>query len=90
MGSKSTRLTLPDGSFIESLVQSVKPDQWSPHGVRYRLAWIQKGKCRVLFDNHHGKTDHYHVDDVEKQYVFTTVEKLWVDFRKEIELLGGM
>jgi len=70
-------------------MKQVRPDKWRPHGVRYRLAWIQKGKCRVLFDNHHGKTDHVHVDGVESMYSFSTIAKLRQDFEATINELGG-
>ena len=34
---------LSDGSFIEGSIEAITPDRWRPHGVRYRLAWIQEG-----------------------------------------------
>jgi len=88
MGS-SSRIDLQDGSFIDWQVTPIRADKWRPHGVRYRLAWIQDGKCRVLFDNHHGKVDHIHVDEKEKKYEFISVEKLWNDFFEEVRNLGG-
>jgi len=88
MGS-SVRTTLSDGSYFDWSITRIKPDKWRPHGIRYRLAWIQNGECRVLFDNHHGKQDHYHVDGLEKEYPFASAEKLWLDFRTEIRKLGG-
>lgn len=89
MGS-SVRTTLPDGSYVDWSITRIKPDKWRPHGVRYRVAWIQKDVCRVLFDNHHGKHDHCHVEGKEKDYEFTTVERLWADFREEVRKLGGL
>ena len=89
MGRVSNRVTFPGGSFIESSIQEVKADEWRSHGVRYRLAWVQNGKCRVLFDNHHGKKDHRHIDGVESSYEFKTVGSLWLDFRAEVKRLGG-
>lgn len=67
----------------------IKPDQWRPHGARYRLAWIKNGKCRVLFDNHHGKKDHFHVDDEEYPYEFKSVRQLRLDFEAQVRKLGG-
>ena len=74
---------------MEGMIEQIKPDKWRPHGVRYRLAWIQNDTCRVLFDNHFGKIDHCHIDGIEKDYEFLSVEKLIDDFRKEIRKLGG-
>ena len=85
----SVRRVLIDGSFIEYSVTTIRADKHRPHGVRYRLAWIQKGHCRVLFDNHHGKTDHCHVDGKEHDYSFKTVDALFDDFLAEVKKLGG-
>jgi len=88
MGS-SVRMALPDGSYVDWSLHRIKPDKWRPHGVRYRLSWVQNGDCRVLFDNHHGKRDHCHLDGVERDYDFTSPEILWSDFLGEIRRLGG-
>lgn len=88
MGS-SVRTTLPDGSYVDWSLTRIKPDKWRPHGIRYRVAWIQNEVCRVLFDNHHGKADHFHVDGIEKSYDFSTAEQLWSDFGDEVRKLGG-
>jgi hypothetical protein len=71
---------LADGSFIELVVDVIKPDTWRRHGYRYRLAWIQKNQCRVLFDNHHGKTDHVHIDQQDRPYCFNGIDQLIFDF----------
>ncbi len=88
MGS-SVRTQLRDGSYIDWSIIRIKRDRWRPHGIKYRVAWVEDGKCRVLFDNHHGKEDHCHVDGAEKAYDFTTVEQLWSDFHAEVRQLGG-
>ena len=90
MSPKLARPDLPDGSFIDISIDEIAPDRWRPHGVRYRFAWIDKGVCRVLFDNHHGKHDHLHIDGVEMEYRFISVEKLYDDFTSEIRSLGGL
>ena len=89
MGPKLPRQILDEDNFLEIAYYETEPDQWRPHGVRYRLAWIQKGVCRVLFDNHYGKADHFHVDGKETQYVFSTVYQLRLDFINLIKELGG-
>ena len=68
---------------------SYRSDKERPHGVRYRIAWIQNEVCRVLFDNHHGKRDHVHLDGIESDYEFVTVDDLWEDFLTEVRKLGG-
>jgi len=89
MSPRLERTYCPDGSYIDASVQSIEPDQWRPHGVRYRLAWIQNGKARVLFNNHHGKGDHFHIDGKEHSYSFSTVKQLGLDFAAQVKLLGG-
>lgn len=89
MSPRLERLPLPDGSFIESSIDRIAPDRWRSHGVKYRLAWIQDGECRVLFDNHHGKGDHIHIDGKEYPYAFISVEQLSRDFETEVRKLGG-
>ncbi len=83
------RKRLADGSFIDASVEIIKPDKWRPHGVRYRIAWVQGEKCRVLFDNHHGKFDHFHADDAEYEYKFQSIERLFEDFERLVQMLGG-
>ena len=90
MSPKLARRDLPDGSFVDISIDTIEPDRWRPHGVRYRFAWVEKGQCRVLFDNHHGKQDHCHVDGVEQEYRFVSVEQLYDDFAAEIRNLGGL
>lgn len=83
------RKRLGDGSFVDASVEIIKPDKWRPHGVRYRLPWVQGDQCRVLFDNHHGKGDHFHVDGDEHEYSFQGIKKLFDDFEKLVSMLGG-
>ena len=89
MSPKLERTDLSDGSYIDVSIDRIKPDRWRPHGVRYRMAWVKNGECRVLFDNHHGKGDHLHVDGEELPYEFTSVEQLARDFAQEVRKLGG-
>ena len=89
MSPRLQRIRLSDESFLDRSIEQIEPDQWRPHGVRYRFAWIQGEECRVLFDNHHGKGDHCHIDGVESPYVFTTAEKLFEDFLEAVRKLGG-
>lgn len=51
----------------------------------YKINWIayneDNPKERVLFDNHHGKVLHYHIDQDKKGIIFT-----WVSREKTEEL----
>ena len=89
MSPKLNREILSDGSFVDGSIEQIAPDQWRPHGVRYRLAWVQDGERRVLFDNHHGKGDHFHIDDAEYSYTFRSIDELARDFAEQIRKLGG-
>ncbi|MGK5084662.1 DUF6516 family protein [Bdellovibrionota bacterium FG-1] len=89
MSPKLPRRYLDEQNFLEIAYYEIQADQFRPHGWHYRLAWIQNGKCRVLFDNHHGKADHYHADDEEFLYTFSDVDQLIADFTSLIRKLGG-
>ena len=43
----------------------------------------------MLFDNHHGKKDHMHIDGVEHPFEFESISQLRREFEKAIEVLGG-
>ena len=75
-------------SFVEWKVSAIRPDRWRRHGVKYRLAYIVGGRCRLLFDNHKGKKDHYHLDGKEYDYNFVDVTTLRRDFEKMLIKLG--
>ena len=42
----------------------------------------------LLYDNHHPKGHHRHVETLEELYVFTTVRQLVSDFTSEASKLG--
>ena len=89
MSPKFPRHLLDEENFLEIAYYEIETDQFRPHGWRYRLAWIQKDACRVLFDNHHGKADHYHVDGQEFPYEFSSVDQLVKHFVDLIRKMGG-
>lgn len=84
------RFSLADGSIVDWSITPIRPDQWRPHGVKYSMAWVQNNVCRVLFDNHHGKKDHCHIDGKEAPYEFRDVEQMIKDFKKVVHRLGGI
>ena len=87
---KLPRRYIDENSFLEMAYYEVEPDQFRPHDWRFRLAWIQNGNCRVLFDNHFGKADHYHIDGEEFPYIFSNLDQLIADFMDHIKKLGGI
>ncbi len=89
MSPKLPRQIIDEENFLEIAFYEIVADSFRPHGWRYRLAWIHKGKCRVLFDNHHGKADHYHLDEQEFPYTFSTIDQLRADFIELVRKQGG-
>ena len=76
-----------DGAIEERIVWTVPKSSKSPEGVRYRLAFILKGAKMpsVLYDNHHPKGHHKHIDGNEMSYDFLSIERLLVDFDSDVQ-----
>jgi YD repeat-containing protein len=75
---------------IEELkIWEVPVDEKNPDAIRYRLAYIPAGQKTpsVLYDNHHPKGHHKHIEGRETGYEFSGVENLIRDFRQDIEAL---
>lgn len=74
-----------EGGFIEVVVWRLpKPLSGSPHGLKYRLAYVVAGECVLRYDNEAGKGDHKHVDIEETPYVFVSVDQLLDDFLADV------
>ena len=78
-----------DGGIEERVIWEVPRSARQPEGVRYRLAYIPKGRRKpaVLYDNHHPKGHHKHIGGRQIGCVFTDVERLLEDFRRDIEAI---
>lgn len=78
------------GNLYEIVLWHVERSARHPEGVRYRLAFIRSGekKTALLYDNHHPKGHHRHVEEREETYRFTTVKQLLADFTTEATSLG--
>lgn len=75
-----------EGSVVEIVVwQLAEPLEPCTHRYKYRLYYGAAGHDRVRYDNERGKGDHRHVGDREQGYVFTTIEQLLEDFRRDVE-----
>lgn len=80
-----TRVTYSESAFAELVLWRVpKPIKGSPHGFKYRLAYIVRGHCVLRCDNEVGKGDHRHFGEKECAYAFTTPEQLITDFQNDI------
>lgn len=75
------RVPFGDRDFAELVVWKVPtPVPPSPHGFKYRFAYIVDGARVIGFDNERGKGDHRHEDGRETPYRFTNVDTLVADF----------
>ena len=79
------------GNLYELMVWAVPRTTRYSQGVRYRLAFVRLGydTPSVLYDNHHPKGHHRHIEDVEEPYGFKDVDQLIVDFLADAEKLAG-
>lgn len=63
----------------------ISPSHDKPHGYKYSLVYIVKGKRVIGYDNAEGKGDHRHYGDTEESYSFKSVDKLFEDFYNDIK-----
>ncbi len=73
------------GNTIEVKLWRVNPSFDKPHGYKYSLVYIVKGKRVIGYDNAEGKGDHRHYGDKEEVYTFKSVDKLFEDFYNDIK-----
>lgn len=75
-----------DGTIVEIVVWQL-PEPLPPceHRYKYRLAYVENGRCVVRYDNERGKGDHRHIDGVENDYGFVSLAQLLADFRNDVE-----
>lgn len=80
-----TRIAYAESAFAELVLWRLpKPIKGSPHGFKYRLAYVVRGECVLRYDNEVGKGDHRHFGGKESAYVFTTPDRLIADFQDDI------
>jgi YD repeat-containing protein len=75
---------------IEELkIWEVPVDEKNPDGIRYRLVYIPAGRKSpaVLYDNHHPKGHHKHIEGQEFDYAYSGVDKLIQDFKRDVEAI---
>ena len=82
----STRIVYAELAFAELVLWRLpNPVAGSPHGFKYRLAYVVRGECVLRYDNEVGKGGHRHRGDSESRYAYTTPEQLIADFQRDIE-----
>ena len=60
-----------------------------PEGISYRMAFIRDGKKILGYDNNTHEGHHKHVLSKKSKIVFTSLEKLFAQFMKEIKAIRG-
>ena len=81
------------GNTMELAIWRVPTSKDNPAGVRYRLAFIRRGERTpaVLYDNHHHKAHHRHIEGVEEPHAFVDVDGLLRDFAEHVgQITGGL
>ena len=85
------KTTDEQGNVREMVIWQVAPNPRQPQGIRYRLALIQAGEKEpaVLYDNHHPKGHHRHIEGVEEPYQFVELDRLIADFMADLTRVTG-
>jgi hypothetical protein len=75
-----------EGNIVELAIWRVPVTPRAPLGVRYRLAFVRVGDTTpaVLYDNHHPKGSHRHIEGAEEPYAFRDVDALLTDFQRDV------
>jgi hypothetical protein len=86
------KTTDEQGNIRELVIWRVEPNPRQPDGIRYRLALVLAGEKipAVLYDNHHPKGHHRHIEGVEEAYQFVDVERLMADFMADVMRVTGV
>jgi len=80
------RVVIAADAFVEMVVWRLdEPLAASTHRFKYRLAYVVRGQCVVLYDNERGKGDHRHFGKSERLYRFVSPDRLMADFEADIE-----
>ena len=59
------------------------------HSLKYRLYYGRKGERIVGYDNERGKGDHRHYRKREEPYLFSSMEQLLDDFKRDVAAERG-
>lgn len=80
-----------EGNIVELVIWKVPVTPPHPVGVRYRLAFVRRGERApaVLYDNHHPKGPHRHIEGRDAPYAFAGLDQLLSDFTADVRRLTG-
>lgn len=73
------------GNIAEVKIWIVPVSEHHPHGYKYSLVYIVKGKRVIGFDNERGKGNHQHIGGVESPYLFKTIDTLLKDYNQTVK-----
>jgi hypothetical protein len=80
-----SKVTDEKGNTLEIKIWKLsKPTKDKPYGYRYSLAYIVDGKRVLGYDNGEGKGDHKHIGNKQEDYHFTSIDRLFDDFYKDV------
>ncbi|MBI4218176.1 MAG: hypothetical protein HY610_03580 [Elusimicrobia bacterium] len=81
------KITDEHGDLREWVVWLVSYSVLYPQGVRYRMAFIPRNHRNpvVLYDNHHPKGHHKHINGKQLDYSYSSVKQLRTDFEMDVE-----
>jgi hypothetical protein len=80
-----TKVTDEKGNTIEIKIWKLsRPSKDKPHSYKYSLAYIVDGKRVVGYDNGERKGDHRHIGNKQEDYTFTSIDRLFDDFYKDV------
>jgi len=88
-----SKFRVPDFPLVaETSVARFPPSERNPLGLKYRLQLYHEntGETLVRYDIHYGKAHHRHFLGQEDVYEWGGVEKLFEDFRRDIEQIQAM
>ena len=78
------RIEFEDETVAEMRLWEVLASKDKPHGYKYSLVYIVKGKRAIGYDNAEGKGDHRHCCEREEPYKFKGVSNLIQDFFNDV------
>ncbi|EXJ13363.1 toxin-antitoxin system TumE family protein [Imhoffiella purpurea] len=83
---KTERIKLSDNRFLDIAIWRLPaPLTGSAHPFKYRLAFVDNGRCVLRYDNEAGKGDHKHIGAREVPYTFISLDQLIDDFWADIQ-----
>lgn len=79
------RVVVAPDAFVELVIWQVpEPVPPSTHLFKYRLAYVVEERCVLRYDNERDKGDHWHTEEAERAYAFTTPDQLLADFEADV------